>query len=111
MGFAISCYSLETEASKRWDIQEADVVEFLVDLGKSIFGYGLRNGTIGAYHNTTRLWRVKSKHKLHSLVAMDAYADGQLKLISGWSNGKVGAVERQKFDEAVEGGGEEGVDW
>ena len=84
------CVSLNEETSKKWTVQEADVVEFLVGIGAGVLGYGLRNGTLGVYQNSARLWRVKSKHALHSLVALDPYSDGQLRLVSGWSNGKVG---------------------
>ena len=86
----ISCVRVEQEQPQQmWSILEADAAEFLVDLGKTAFGYGLQNGTIGVYRHTTRLWRVKSKHRLCSLTALDVYADGHVRFISGWSNGKV----------------------
>ena len=86
----ISCIRVEQEQPQQmWSISEADAAEFLVDLGKTAFGYGLQNGTIGVYRHTTRLWRVKSKHRLCALTALDVYADGHVRFISGWSNGKV----------------------
>lgn len=59
----------------------------MVDLGNERFGYGLRNGTIGVYSGTTRLWRVKSKHRVQCLAPIRI--GEQAHFFSGWSNGKV----------------------
>lgn len=85
----IVSFDLEKKGKKEESFQEADRVEFLVDLGGSVFGYGLKNGTIGAYRNGNRLWRIKSKHKLQVLAAIDVYNDSHVRLINGWFNGKV----------------------
>lgn len=72
-------------------IPEADVVTALAGLGGKKFAYALRNGTIGVYQGTTRLWRVKSKHSVAAILAFDLNNDSVAELISGWSNGKVEA--------------------
>jgi Bardet-Biedl syndrome 2 protein len=72
-------------------LPEADVVVGLAGLGRRRFAYALRNGTIGAYQGSTRLWRVKSKHSVSCIAGFDLNGDGLLELISGWSNGKVEA--------------------
>ena len=71
------------------DIAEADKVIGLAALDGSKFGYALANGTIGVYDKGSRAWRVKSKHTLTALCSHDLDGDGQMELISGWSNGKV----------------------
>lgn len=40
------------------------------------FAYSLDNGTVGVYHKSSRVWRVKSKHKCVALAALDLNADG-----------------------------------
>ena len=55
------------------------------------FGYALVNGTIGVYERLDRVWRVKSKHSVCALASYDLDGDGYPELISGWSNGRVGA--------------------
>jgi Bardet-Biedl syndrome 2 protein len=40
------------------------------------FAYSLDNGTVGVYHKSNRVWRVKSKHKCVALAALDLNADG-----------------------------------
>jgi hypothetical protein len=59
------------------------------------FAYGLANGTIGVYDGAVRLWRVKSKHEVVAVAGYDFDQDGQLELVSGWSNGKVRGGRRQ----------------
>jgi Bardet-Biedl syndrome 2 protein len=96
-------------------IHEADAVVALTGLGQGRkWAYALANGTIGVYEGGVRLWRVKSKHGVTSLAALDlgaaaASAGGggggggssgkegssssstQPQLISGWSSGRVEA--------------------
>eukprot|EP00210_Caulerpa_lentillifera_P005693 g5445.t1 len=83
--FEISWFDIENSCRK-WSVQEADVVEFLIDLGNGHFGYGLKNGTIGVYLDTTRLWRIKSKHRVLCLSSI--HLTERPHLFSGWSNGK-----------------------
>ncbi|KAL0033983.1 hypothetical protein WJX79_001201 [Trebouxia sp. C0005] len=71
------------------EIAEADRVIGLASLDGTKFGYALANGTIGVYDRGSRTWRVKSKHTLTALCSHDLDGDGQLELISGWSNGRI----------------------
>jgi Bardet-Biedl syndrome 2 protein len=83
--FEIRCFRNEEIISEQ---TEADKIEFLRPVDRSIFSYGLSNGTVGVYtgpHN--RLWRVKTKHKVTALASYDLNCDGVPEIISGWSNG------------------------
>jgi len=72
------------------EISETDRVIHLTPLGGSRFAYGLANGTVGVYDGLkTRVWRVKTKHHVTALHAFDLDGDGELEVISGWSNGTV----------------------
>ena len=74
-----------------FDLQETDAIKCVCYLGRNCFAYALCNGTVGVYLNRDRLWRIKSKNEVVSLVAFDANGDGQLELITGWNSGKVDA--------------------
>lgn len=67
---------------------ETDRVTHLSALHGAHFAYGLANGTVGAYNgSSTRLWRVKTKHRVTSLQSFDVDGDGVPEVVSGWSNG------------------------
>ncbi|KIZ00360.1 putative Bardet-Biedl syndrome 2 protein like protein [Monoraphidium neglectum] len=91
----VGCDDFEIRIFKDEDlilqITEADQITGLAHLGGPRFAYALRNGTIGVYDGTTRLWRVKSKHSVAGILAFDLDGDGQPELVSGWSNGRVEA--------------------
>ena len=87
--FEIRCFRKEEVLH---EITEADRVIFLCALRKDFFAYGLANGTIGVYCGPkTRIWRVKTKHKVTSLLAFDLDGDGVPEVISGWDHGLVTA--------------------
>lgn len=75
------------------EITEADKVVGLAALDGTKFGYALANGTVGVYDKGNRAWRIKSKHSVTTLCSHDLDGDGELELISGWSNGKVGSSQ------------------
>lgn len=50
--------------------------------------YGLDNGSIGVYKEKTRLWKVKAKHKVVSVISVQA-DKSIFCLVIGWSNGRV----------------------
>jgi Bardet-Biedl syndrome 2 protein len=67
---------------------EADKITHLCSLDKTVFCYGLANGSIGVYSGPkNRLWRVKTKHDVRAVQTYDLNADGYPEVISGWSNG------------------------
>lgn len=74
------------------EITEADKIVGLASLDGTKFGYALANGTIGVYDKGNRTWRIKSKHSVTALCSHDLDGDGELELISGWSNGKVSSA-------------------
>lgn len=79
------------------EIKEADKVVGLASLDGTKFGYALANGTVGVYDKGNRAWRIKSKHTLTALCSHDLDGDGELELISGWSNGRVGPMTGTVF--------------
>jgi Bardet-Biedl syndrome 2 protein len=44
---------------------------------------------VGLYDGSRRMWRYKSKHTPVAYVGFDLDGDGQVELVTGWSNGKV----------------------
>lgn len=53
------------------------------------FAYLLRNGTVGVYQRTERLWRIKSKCLPVSAAFCDVDRDGVAELIIGYDNGRI----------------------
>lgn len=70
------------------ETSEADKITFLNSIQGTKFAYGLNNGTVGVYNGPkARLWRVKTKNRLTSMVSYDINNDGLCEVISGWNNG------------------------
>jgi len=64
------------------EITEADKVTHICRIQPGKFAYALFNGTIGVYHGTKRVWRIKSKHKCISMIVFDLNGDGLLEVSS-----------------------------
>lgn len=62
--------------------------------------------TAGLYDKLDRVWRVKSKHSVCAIASYDLDGDGVPELISGWSNGRVGAGRAGASGGRGGGGGE-----
>ena len=73
-----------------FELAETDKITCLCSLGPQLFAYALSNGTVGVYQtNGERLWRIKSKNTPVTLFGADVNNDGQIELLTGWSNGKL----------------------
>lgn len=71
------------------EVKEANSVTGIADLGQGLLAYTLSNCTIGVCEGRERVWRVKSKHAVNSIVSIeDEHCDANT-LVSGWQNGKV----------------------
>ena len=71
------------------EMSETDCVTHLCSLGPTLFAYALSNGTVGVYQNKERVWRIKSKNQAMTLFGADINNNGQIELLTGWSNGKL----------------------
>ncbi|KAH9526076.1 Bardet-Biedl syndrome 2 protein, variant 2 [Dermatophagoides farinae] len=71
------------------EMSETDCVTHLCPLGPTLFAYALANGTVGVYQNKERVWRIKSKNQAMTLFGADINNNGQMELLTGWSNGKL----------------------
>lgn len=71
------------------EITENGPIIEMCSFDNNLYGYGIKNGTIGIYNNAERLWRKKGKNQISSLTAYDIDADDSQELITGWTNGKV----------------------
>ena len=69
------------------EITEADKVIALQGVRRSMFAYGLEDGTVGVYEGVNRVWRIKGKNKVTALWSMDLTGTGAMDVIIGWSNG------------------------
>lgn len=66
----------------------------LQSLGNDRYAYGLKNGTIGVYTGTEKLWKTQSKERVTSMNVYDVSDNKMIPLlclIIGWSNGLVEA--------------------
>ncbi|CAG0880919.1 unnamed protein product [Cyprideis torosa] len=73
------------------EVSETESVTHLTSLGGPRFGYALANGTVGVYEKATRWWRIKSKNTIVAIHGYDIDGDGEVELVTGWSNGKIDA--------------------
>lgn len=67
------------------EITEGDPTIALADLGGSRFAYGCANGTLGVFENGERLWRIKSKQQVVSIMSFPQ----EDTITTVWQNGKV----------------------
>jgi Bardet-Biedl syndrome 2 protein len=70
------------------EITESAKVCQLVHIGDGLFAFALDNGTLGVYNQKKRLWRIKAKFKVSSIVVHEPSKE-EFCLVIGWSNGRV----------------------
>jgi Bardet-Biedl syndrome 2 protein len=72
-----------------FEINEAAKISQLCPIRDTYFAFALDNGTVGVYNRKQRLWKVKTKFKVVSLVGIDVEGESIYCLIVGWNNGRV----------------------
>ncbi|CAI4225514.1 unnamed protein product [Auanema sp. JU1783] len=70
----------------RSEIMETDAVTHLTAISKNRFVYSLANGTLGMYRKDQRLWRIKSKYVINTILNFPNQED---LFTCVWSNGKI----------------------
>jgi Bardet-Biedl syndrome 2 protein len=80
--YEIRCFQQEETI---FEVTETDAVTHLSPIVNKRFVYALANGTVGVYDGSTRLWRVKAKDTVTSVVAFDLDDDGVPEVIIGTS--------------------------
>lgn len=69
----------------RAELTETDAIVFLASVGVDCFAYALANGTIGVYQREQRLWRIKSKNNVVSMVHFPSINT----MTCAWKMGKI----------------------
>ncbi|KAJ8980338.1 hypothetical protein NQ317_008046 [Molorchus minor] len=68
---------------------ETEMVTNLIPLPEHRLAYSVSNGTVGAYEQEKRLWRIKSKNVANALHPYDLVGQSKVQLVTGWSHGKI----------------------
>ncbi len=76
-----------------FDLPETSRIKVLSRIRQDSFAYALENGQIGVYHKKNKVWKIKHKQKVTSLLGVDFNNDGKCELVLGFENGRVEARE------------------
>jgi len=72
-----------------FDLPELSKIRYLSKIRQDSFTYALENGQIGVYHKKQKIWKIKHKQKVTSLMGLDFNNDGRCDVLLGFENGRV----------------------
>ncbi|XP_053695343.1 Bardet-Biedl syndrome 2 protein homolog [Sabethes cyaneus] len=83
------CIKIYKKDTLLHEFTEGNEVQNLMMINQNQFMYSVKNGTIGVFDESVRLWRIKSKTRVTAMVMYDILGCENKQIIVSWKSGKI----------------------
>ncbi|XP_055599661.1 Bardet-Biedl syndrome 2 protein homolog [Uranotaenia lowii] len=80
------------------EFTEGNEIQNLLLIGVNQFMFSVKNGTIGVFDESVRMWRIKSKTRVTAMAMYDILGCETKQIIVGWKSGKIDVRDSRNGD-------------
>ncbi|XP_021700285.1 Bardet-Biedl syndrome 2 protein homolog isoform X2 [Aedes aegypti] len=92
------CIKMYKRDSLLHEFTEGNEIQNLMAVSPSQFMFSVKNGTIGVFDESVRMWRIKSKTRVTAMAMYDILGCEGKQIIVGWKSGKIDVRDAQNGD-------------
>ncbi|XP_055642669.1 Bardet-Biedl syndrome 2 protein homolog isoform X2 [Toxorhynchites rutilus septentrionalis] len=92
------CIKIYKKDALLHEFTEGSEIQNLIMVNQNQFMYSVKNGTIGFFDESVRLWRIKSKTRVTAMALYDILGCERKQVIVGWKGGKIDVRDSQNGD-------------
>ncbi|XP_058445641.1 Bardet-Biedl syndrome 2 protein homolog [Malaya genurostris] len=92
------CIKIYKKDALLHEFTEGNEIQNLLMINQNQFMYSVKNGTIGVFDGTVRMWRIKSKTRVTAMTVYDVLGCENKQIIAGWKNGKIDVRDTRNGD-------------
>ncbi|XP_062545338.1 Bardet-Biedl syndrome 2 protein homolog [Armigeres subalbatus] len=92
------CIKMYKREALLHEFTEGNEIQNLMAISPCQFLYSVKNGTIGVFDESVRMWRIKSKTRVTAMAMYDILGCESKQIIVGWKSGKIDVRDAQNGD-------------
>ncbi|XP_058820192.1 Bardet-Biedl syndrome 2 protein homolog isoform X3 [Topomyia yanbarensis] len=92
------CIKIYKKDALQHEFTEGNEIQHLMVINQNQFMYSVKNGTIGVFDESVRMWRIKSKTRVTAMAMYDILGCENKQIIVGWKSGKIDVRDARNGD-------------